>query len=86
MTRPAADGLLGLKPVAAMEAFKGLLVLLAGLGAFALLHRDVRAEAGLRAGQRPPARRSSRTGTRTVNVEPFPASLSTSSEPRITSQ
>ena len=35
----------GLRAVATLEAVKGLLVLLAGFGAFALIHRDVQAAA-----------------------------------------
>ena len=42
----ASDGThSGLRAVATLEAVKGLLVLLAGFGAFALLHRDVQAVA-----------------------------------------
>lgn len=45
MTRPASDGHPGLRAVATLEAVKGLVVLLGGFGAFALLHRDVQAVA-----------------------------------------
>ncbi len=41
MTRVPGGAPAGLRAVAALEAGKGALVLLAGLGAFALIHRDV---------------------------------------------
>ncbi len=43
MTHPTAKTHPGLRAVATLEAVKGLLVLFAGFGAFALLHRDVQA-------------------------------------------
>jgi uncharacterized membrane protein (DUF2068 family) len=43
VNRSAASTHAGLRAVAALEGIKGLLVLLAGVGAFALLHRDVQA-------------------------------------------
>lgn len=43
MSRPSREDRAGLRAVALLEASKGLLVLLAGFGAFALLHRDVQA-------------------------------------------
>jgi uncharacterized membrane protein (DUF2068 family) len=43
VNRSAAGNHPGLKTVAVLEGIKGLLVLLAGFGAFALLHRDVQA-------------------------------------------
>jgi uncharacterized membrane protein (DUF2068 family) len=45
VTNAASDTHPGLKAVAALEALKGFLVLLAGFGAFALIHRDVQAVA-----------------------------------------
>ena len=58
MTRPDARGRPGLRAVATLEAVKGLLVLLAGFGAFALIHRDVQslAEALVRHSHLNPAR------------------------------
>lgn len=43
MNLSAAGNRRGLKTVAALEGIKGLLVLLAGFGAFALIHRDAQA-------------------------------------------
>lgn len=45
MTHPPGGVRPGLRAVATLEGLKGLLVLLAGFGAFALLHRDVQAVA-----------------------------------------
>lgn len=58
MTRPDARGRPGLRAVATLEAVKGFLVLLAGFGAFALVHRDVQslAEALVRHSHLNPAR------------------------------
>lgn len=58
MTWPDAHGRPGLRAVATLEAVKGLLVLLAGFGAFALIHRDVQslAEALVRHSHLNPAR------------------------------
>jgi uncharacterized membrane protein (DUF2068 family) len=43
VTRTHAAARPGLRAVAALEAFKGLVVLLAGFGALSLVHRDVQA-------------------------------------------
>ena len=43
MSDPSRADRAGLRTVALLEASKGVLVLLAGFGAFALLHRDVQA-------------------------------------------
>jgi len=58
VTWPDAHGRPGLRAVATLEAVKGLLVLLAGFGAFALIHRDVQslAEALVRHSHLNPAR------------------------------